>query len=161
MTNSTDKKNIGKIVKAILQGNDIDNLKAEIDLIEVWWRYVTEREEGLSPAEVREGITKEFNEAGYSERGQQINITRQEFMDIMKIEVGDSTDWNSLIDFLVKAKAKGETIQKFADWCKADPFNSPKVHQIAQKPLLVKTVWASAFVKQDNNKQSLEDSGWK
>jgi len=149
MTQSTDKKNIEKIVKGILFNNGIDNLKAEIDLIEVWWRYVTEREEGLSPAEARLKIAQEFNGTGQSEKGQERNITRQEFMDVMKINVGDSTDWNSLLDFLIKAKAKGETIQQFADWCKADPYNSPKIHQIAQKPLLVKQVWAAAFFKEE------------
>jgi hypothetical protein len=157
MTLSTDKKNIEKIVKAILQNNGIDNLKAEIDISSAWHRYLTEREEGLTPAETRLKITAEFNPLGFSERGRKKrNQIKQEFMDVMMIEFGgeDSTDWSSLLDHLVKASEKGETIRTYAEWCKADPYNSPKTHQIAQKPLLVKMTWNAAFIKQDKQTES-------
>jgi pyruvate-formate lyase len=149
MTLSTDKKNIEKIVRGILQSNGIDNFKLEIDLSSAWHRYVTTREGGLTPAESRLQIAQEYNEIGFSAKGQERNQLKQEFMDVMKIDFGgeDSADWTSLLDHLVKAKAKGETIQTFAEWCKKDPFNSPKIHQIAQKPLLVKQVWAAAFIQ--------------
>jgi len=148
MTLSTDKKNISQIVRGILQGNGVDNLKLEIDIIAAWHKYVTVREDGLTPAESRMRIAKEYNELGFSAKGQERNILRQEFMDVMHIDFGgeDSADWSALLDHLVKAKAKGETIQKYSEWCKADPYNSPKIHQIAQKPLLVKQTWAAAFV---------------
>jgi hypothetical protein len=150
MTPSTDHKNIEKIVRAILQRNGIDfssSLQLEVELVGEFHRYVTAREEGLTPAEARLRIANEFNELGQSAHGQERNITRQEFMDVMQMEFGseDHTDWNTLLDFLVKAKAKGQTIQKFAEWCSLDPYNSPKAHQIAEKPLLVKQVWNRAF----------------
>ena len=149
MTLSTDKKNISQIVRGILQANNTDNLKLEIDIISAWHKYVTVREGGLTPAESRLQIAKEYDPLGFSAKGQERNKLRQEFMDVMKIDFGgeDSADWSALLDHLVKAKAKGETIQAFAEWCKRDPFNSPKIHQIAQKPLLVKQVWAAAFAK--------------
>jgi len=153
MTNSTDTKNIKKIVRALLVKYKVVDehneplLQAEIDFTSAWHRYVTEREDGLTPAEARLKIADEFDDIFISAKGQERNITRQEFMDVMKIDFGseDNANWNTLLSHLVEAKAKGETIQKFAEWCKADPFNSPKVHQIAQNPLLVKQVWRSAF----------------
>lgn len=152
MTPSTDKKNITKIVRGIFEGNKCTDLKLEIDIITAWRLYVTSREDGLTPAESREKIAAEFNPLGFSENGQARNIARQEFMDAMRIDFGgeDSSDWSELLTHLVRAKAKGETIQQYAEWCKRDPFNSPKVHQIAQKPLLVKMTWAAAFDKPDS-----------
>ncbi len=155
MTLSTDNKNITKIVRGILQGNGIDNLKVEIDIISAWHRYMTIREDGLTPAESRLQIASEYDELGFSKRGQERNIVRQEFEDVMKIDFGgeDSADWSELLTFLVKAREKGETIYTFAKWCKDDPFNSPKIHQIAQKPLMVKQTWRNAFsVEQTKNK---------
>jgi len=147
MTLSTDKKNIEKIVRGILELNKVDNLRLEIDIVCAWHKYVTQREGGLTPAESRLQIMGEYNELGISAKGQERNQMKQEFMDVMKLDFGgeDSADWSILLTFLIDAKSKGETIQQFADWCKADPYNSPKLHQIAQKPLLVKQVWRSAF----------------
>ena len=88
MTKSTDTKNIKKIVRSILASNGIDNLKLEVDLVCVWQRYVAEREEGLSPAEVRLKIADEYSDIGVSDAGQSRNIVKQEFMDVMKIDFG-------------------------------------------------------------------------
>lgn len=147
MTLSTDNKNIVKIVRGILQSNGIDNLKLEIDISSAWHRYVTVREDGLTPAEARIKIAEEYDELGFSKDGQERNIVKQEFMDAMKIEFGgeDNADWSELLTHLVKAKRSGESIYTFLEWCKTDPYNSPKIHQIAQKPLLVKMTWRNAF----------------
>jgi hypothetical protein len=161
MTLSTDKKNIEKIVRGILLSNGIDNLKLEIDISSAWHRYVTVREDGFTPAESRLQIAKEYDMLGFSKAGQERNIIRQEFEDVMKIDFGgeDSQDWTELLNHLVAAKAKGENIQTFADWCKADPFNSPKIHQIAQKPLLVKQTWRNAFVPKEQKYNPNEEFG--
>jgi hypothetical protein len=78
-------------------------------------------------------------------------------MDVMGLDFGseDNTDWSDLLTFLVKAAAQGQTIKAYAEWCTADPYNSPKKHQIAQKPLLVKQTWPSAFVKSVQPLQSV------
>lgn len=145
MATGTDSRNITKIVRAILQSNGIDNLKLEADLFGAWMRYVNERDSGQTPAEARAAIAAEYSDIGFSANGQDHNITRQEFMDIMHIDFGTSTDWDTLLSFLVARKKEGQEIQAFADWCKNDPYNSPKLHQIAQKPLLVKMMWSKAF----------------
>ena len=158
MTISTDTKNITKIVRSILQRNEIDNLQLEIELVNAWNIYVNGREEGYTPAQVRERIAGEYNELGYSANGQVKNIMRQRFMDCMGVDFGseDNTEWNTLLDFLVKADLKGEKIEAFALWCKNDPYNSPKKHQIAQTPLLVKQTWRGAFVKVESTNTERE-----
>jgi len=130
-----------------MQNHKVDNLQLEIDLFNVWMRYMNEREDGLTPAEAREKIAKEFDPLGYSAKGQERNQVKQEFMDIMRLDFGseDNADWNTLLNFLVERKQAGEYISRYAEWCKSDPYNSPKLHQIAQKPLLVKQTWRGAF----------------
>ena len=162
MTISTDTKNIRKIVRVILERNGIyalgiDDLRLEVELFSAWVRYVNARDEGLTPAESRQKIADEFTETGQSAAGQNRNIVRQEFMDVMGLDFGseDNTDWSDLLTFLVKAAAQGQTIKAYAEWCTADPYNSPKKHQIAQKPLLVKQTWPSAFVKSAQPLQSV------
>lgn len=164
MTPSTDTKNITKIVRSILQANKIDNLQLEVELVNVWNRYVNGREEGQNPAQVRERIAAEYNELGYSENGQNRNIIRQSFMDCMGIDFGseDNQDWRTLLDFLVLSDSRGQSIKTYAEWCKNDPYNSPKKNQIAQKPLLVKQTWRSAFARVEEVKpQVTEIEEWR
>ena len=132
MTISTDTKNIRKIVRVILERNGIyalgiDDLRLEVELFSAWVRYVNARDEGLTPAESRQKIADEFTETGQSAAGQNRNIVRQEFMDVMGLDFGseDNTDWSDLLTFLVKAAAQGQTIKAYAEWCTADPYNSP------------------------------------
>ena len=163
MTLSTDNKNITKIVRAILQSNGIDNLKAEIDIISAWHRYVTSREDGLTPAEVRAKIAVEYNGVGISEDGVKRNQIKDRMQTALGMEIDEGiTDWFTVVTFCkTQEHYKGETIEKFMEWCKTDPYNSPKKHQIAQSPLLIKKMWASAFMTQQAEKSTLEDSGWK
>ncbi len=147
MTIGTDSRNVKKIIQSLMQKYQVDNLALEIDLFNVWMRYMNEREDGLTPAEAREKIAKEFDPLGFSQAGQERNQVKQEFMDVMRLDFGseDNTDWNTLLNFLVERKAAGEHITQYLEWCRRDPYNSPKLHQIAQKPLLVKQTWRGAF----------------
>ena len=147
MTIGTDSRNVKKIIQSLFAKYHIDAFQLEIDLFNVWMRYMNEREEGLTPAQARERIAAEFDSLGYSQAGQERNKVKQEFMDVMRLDFGseDNTDWNTLLNFLVERKAAGEHITQYLEWCKRDPYNSPKLHQIAQKPLLVKQTWRGAF----------------
>ncbi len=148
MTTGTDSRNIKKIIQAILQSNNIDNLKCEADLFGAWMRYMNERETGLTPAQVREKITAEYNQVGISEE----MVARNQLKARMETALGMSIDegvrnWETVITFCQSKDRAGETIEKFMEWCKADPYNSPKKHQIAQNPLLIKVMWQSAFAE--------------
>lgn len=146
MTTGTDSRNVKIIIQAIMQSNGIDNLKAEVDIFGAWMRYMNERAEGLTPAQVREKITKEYGSVGVSQK----SIEREAFKQRMETALGldvdtGSTKWEAVFNFCMKQDAAGETIEKFCEWCKNDPYNSPKKHQIAQNPLLIKVMWRSAF----------------
>lgn len=157
MTKGTDSRNIERIVRGILSANGIDDLKLEVDLCTAWKRYVNERDAGETPATARDRIADEYPDGIYfgSEYGRERMQLRQEFMDIMQMDFGDDTKWDALLDHLQRAKAKGESIKTFAEWCNKDPYNSPKKHQIAQNPLLVKSVWKSAFLSPEEEKYRL------
>lgn len=161
MTIGTDSRNVKKIIQSLFAKYHVDAFQLEIDLFNVWMRYMNEREDGLTPAEAREKIAAEYDPLGHSAKGQERNQVKQEFMDIMRLDFGseDNQDWNTLLNFLVERKQDGEHISRYAEWCKSDPYNSPKLHQIAQKPLLVKQTWRGAF-HEEKTSSSLEDMGW-
>lgn len=146
MATGTDSRNIKVIIQAIMQSNGIDNLKAEVDIFGAWMRYMNERAEGLTPAQVREKIAKEYNAMGQSaENESKIDLQkRMETVLGLTVDVG-STSWETVFNFCLKQQEKGETIEKFWAWCLSDQYNSPKKHQIAQNPLLIKVMWRSAF----------------
>ena len=151
MTTGTDSRNIKIIIQSLLQKQSIDNLQLEADLFGAWMRYINEREVGLTPAEVRAKITAEYNGVGIS----QSMITRNKLKERMETALGMNIDegvrnWEVVINHCLKKDEDGETIEKFCAWCIADKFNSPKKHQIAQNPLLIKTMWRSAFSKDEN-----------
>lgn len=146
MATGTDSRNIKIIIQSIMQANGIDNLKAEMDIFGAWMRYMNEREEGLTPAQSREKITKEYNAMGQSlENAAKLDLqTRMEATLGLSVDVG-SKSWETVFNFCLKQQEKGETIEKFWAWCLSDQYNSPKKHQIAQNPLLIKVMWKSAF----------------
>jgi hypothetical protein len=146
MTKSTDTKNITAIVKGILKRNGIDNLKAEIDLISAWMRYLFEREEGSTPAETRAKIAEALGFFGdtHTDRARMLQL----IMDTLGVEVDESQpEWKTVISFCLDAEKKNQTISDYRAWMNSDPFNSPKKHQIANSPLIIKKTWASAFEK--------------
>lgn len=152
MTTGTDNRNIKQIVKSILQSNGVDNLKLEVDLVSAWHRYVNEREEGLTPAEARAKITQEFGVLGFvgmSDKARDRARMAQVIMDNMRLNVEeDRPEWIAVIDFCLRAEKEGQTVQKYEEWRRSDLYNSPKTHQIAMKPGLIKSTWPQAFEEQ-------------
>lgn len=152
MTTGTDNRNIKQIVKSILQNNNIDDLKLEVDLVSAWNRYVNEREEGLTPAQTRAKITEEFGVLGFvgmSDKARERSRMAQVIMDNMRLNVEeDRPEWIAVIDFCLEAEKNGQTVQKYEEWRKTDLFNSPKTHQIAMKPKLIKSTWPQAFFEE-------------
>lgn len=149
MTTGTDNRNIKQIVKSILQNNNIDDLKLEVDLVSAWNRYVNEREEGLTPAQTRAKITEEFGVLGFvgmSDKARERSRMAQVIMDTLRLNVDeDRPEWIAVIDFCLKAEKEGQTIQEYEKWRREDLYNSPKAHQIAMKPKIIKDTWMQAF----------------
>lgn len=144
MTLSSDTKNIKKIVQGIMKNNGIDNLKAEIDLVSAFMRYMFEREEGKTPGESKDKIASEFGFFGtaHTDKARMMQL----LMDTIGVEVDENKpEWITVINFCLEAEKKNQTVSAYRAWMNSDPYNSPKKHQIAQNPLLIKQTWLSAF----------------
>lgn len=157
MTKSTDTKNIKQIVRVLLvrhgvvDANGEPVLQAEIDFVSAFLRYMFEREQGETPAQARERIMKDFGELGFigaSQEAQERARMTQVLMDVLGLDVDEgNADWAAVISFCLEKERAGETVKQFREWMNGDPFNSPKKHQIAQSPLIIKKTWRSAFEK--------------
>ena len=147
MTESTDKKNITIMVRSILSQNGIDNLKVEVDIIQAWHLYVCARDEKLTPAQARAKVAESFNWGNNPVTTAMARMT-QLIMDTLGVDVNENNaDWQAVIRHCIEAEKRGETVQNFREWMNADPYNSPKKHQIAQSPIIIKKVWRSTFEK--------------
>lgn len=144
MTKSTDTKNIKKIIQGILKRNNTDNLQLEVDLVSAWMRYMFEREEGVTPGETKDKIAAELGFFGtaHTDKARMMQL----LMDTLGVEVDESKkEWITVINFCIEAEKKNQTVSAYRAWMNSDPYNSPKKHQIAQNPLLIKQTWLSAF----------------
>lgn len=65
------------------------------------------------------------------------------------LTVSDIWYRDKVMDFLLRKDEAGESIERFAQACKEDPYRMPKFFQIAQKPGLLKDTWGLAFVRDD------------
>jgi len=157
---TTDKRNITALVKPILNKHGIDNLTVEIDLISAFHRYVTERKAGRDITKVRLDILKDM------EIGAARSDVRAAMEAKIKKELGIDAGttphlWETVMDFLIKAEIRGEHLSTFANACKADPFNMPKTHQIAQKPSLIQSMWPAVFKGDTQLAQPDKDGGFR
>lgn len=145
MTKGTDSRNIKQIVQSILQKYRIDDLALEIDIITAWMRYLNVREAGFTPAQTRARIASEFI-LGVSPEVMEKARIKEEIQNALNLDVYEERpEWIAVINHCLKQEKSGETIAKFAAWCARDPYNSPKKHQIALNPILIKSTWRSAF----------------
>lgn len=145
MTESTDKRQITLLVKGLMQKHGLTALQVEIDFVSAFWRYITERKAGRDISRVREDILNDLQIAA-------ANATKQENMESrVKFSTGLSVDesWyrEGVIAFLIARDLDGQTVEKFAEACRADPFNMPKFFQIAAQPALIRKNWGLAFQK--------------
>jgi len=64
---------------------------------------------------------------------------------VLGITPNGRPEWDTIARFLIEKDAAGETIEKFAKNCAADPFNTPKAHQIAKDPMAIKANWINVM----------------
>lgn len=53
--------------------------------------------------------------------------------------------YDKLVKFLMAKEKEGQPVEQYGSWMKKDPFNSPKVAQIANNPGIVVVTWEAAF----------------
>ena len=143
MTTTTDKRQISIFTNKILAKYDIDNLQLEIDLISAFHAYLTERLKSGDKVGARERIEKALQL--HEKRATKNEQMESRIFKATGLYVNERWYMDGIIDFLTKKDEQGETIEVFAERCKADPFNMPKFFKIAEKPAYLKDVWGLAF----------------
>lgn len=148
MTESTDTKNITKMINSICLSNGVDCLKLEMDLVQAFKAYWHEREDGKSPAEARDKVMEilKLNSIGADKLDMQKRVeaalNRHPNWDDLK------QDWNGFDRWLLEKEKDGQTIEAFVKWHNGDPFRAKGV--IYLTPQKIMDWWGQAFeVKTD------------
>lgn len=141
---TTDKRQIEFLVKGILEKHKIDSLIIEVDLICAFDRFLKGRYKNQNPADLRVSILQSLG------AGQEKTSERDAMEARIKRALGiDPTTtpalWDAVINFLIAADKRHESIERFATACEADPYGMPKTHQIANKPTIIQAVWPKVF----------------
>lgn len=151
MTKTTDTRQLRMTVDSILAKYGIDNLQLSIDLASGVKTFFEGTRAGDNPVEIRARIQKAL------ETGAQKAAKQDEMEGRIKVATGLSVSeyWyrDGVIDFLLQRDAEGQTIEKFAEACRADPYNMPKFFKFSERPSLIKDDWGLAFAKGTNLKQ--------
>lgn len=151
MTESTDTKNITKIINSICLSNGVDNLKLEIDLVQAYKSYWKEREGGKTPAEARDKVITilQLNSIGADKLDMQkrveIALNRHPNWDDLK------QDWNGFDRWLIEKEKDGQTIEAFVKWHNVDEFRAKGI--IYLTPQKIMDWWGQAFAKKTDDTQ--------
>jgi hypothetical protein len=138
---TTNKRQLGMTFRGILDAAGIDDLALEIRLTEAAVKFF----DGVKdPAKVRSDILTGM--IGYAQAGQAFADMEERIEKNLHVTPDGSDAWNEVVKWIMKKDATGETIEKYTEWCIANPYASPKTHQIAGKPSLIKITWTAAFV---------------
>ena len=157
---STDKRQIDFLVKGILAKHKIDSLIGEIALVCAFDEYLKGRYRKEEPADLRVKILESIK------AGNELQNERDAMEDRIKRALGIDPRttpalWDSVIRFLINAEKQNETIERFANACEADPYNMPKIHQIANKPTMIQAVWPRVFKGGIAAAQADSDGGYR
>lgn len=141
---TTINRQISLLVKGILFKYQIDNLQLEIDLVSSFQRMVLEG--GKDPSKfsnIREDILDAMLANAKIENDKAIMEGR------VKRSMGFSIDgrarYDDMLKFLLKKDAEGQTVEEYARWCNANPYDAPKFFKIAEKPDTLMVTWSMAF----------------
>jgi len=151
MTQTTIKRQVTLLVKGLLQKHAIDHLQLEIELVEGVWGFITEVRKGRDAATVRAEILAALkaNEAQVTKDAE----LESRIFKALGLYVNEQWYKSDVIAFLHKREAEGQTVEEFAEACKADPFTMPKFYEIAKNPEYLRTVWGMAFVNKPPKNQ--------
>lgn len=145
MTKTTSNRQLRETIGSVLRFNGIDSLKVEADVCSAVTRFLDEVRDGRDPVKVRADIEKAFWNG--IEDSQPFEKMKQRIMDALHINLSENKSWGGVIAHCLKKDSEGQTIERFAAACEANPFGMPKPFQIAQKPELIRDTWPLAFPK--------------
>lgn len=146
MTATTAYRQVKLLVEGLLQNNGIDNLKAEVDLINAFYRMLTEgQKDHAKLVEIREDALSGYINAA-AEQNKLIDMEGR-VKACMGITIDGRGRYDKMLKFLIMKDVDGQTVEQYARWCKENPYSAPKFFKIAEKPDLLVTTWEMAFQK--------------
>ena len=140
---SVAKSSIRKAISAVLVEFNIDDLALEGSLATAVYGFFQRLESGEDENLVEADMLGEFERkhADIKYRAELINRIEK----ALKLNVNESR-WEETINFIARMEKKHQqTIEKYQEWREEDVYNSPKSHQIANKPSLINATWPQAF----------------
>ena len=145
---ATNKRELRLMINDILRDciaqDVIDAKMLDGKLADAVTRFYEKTGRGVNPTKARGDIVDGMLAYQTQQRNYDQMTERIEKALHLRPDGGDK--WNEIIKFLMAENENGRTIEKYAEWCAAHPFDSPKSHQIAMNPGLIKTTWPGAFV---------------
>lgn len=144
MTQTTVNRQLSLLVKGIFEAYKVDNFQLEVDLVSALQRMISEG--GKDPARmvvIREEILSSLLEGGRVEE-EKIQMEGR-IKAALGITTNGSHDFEEVIKFLVKKDKAGQPLEKYARWCRENPYDAPKPFQIAKTPSLLMKTWEMAF----------------
>jgi hypothetical protein len=143
---TTINRQLSLLVQGIFEKYNVDNLQMEIDLVSSFQRMFVDG--GRDPAKltrIREDVLSSILAGAKSESDKAEMEGRVKRC--MAISIDGRSRYDDMLRFLVKKDKDGQTVEKYAEWCKNNPFEAPKFFKIAEKPDLLMTTWDMAFQK--------------
>ena len=132
-----------KAISAVLKEFDIDDLALEGSLATAIYGYFLRLEAGEDKNLV-EGDMLDAFEREHADIKYRANLIER-IERSMKLNINESI-WRETLKFIERMEREyGHKIETYQQWREDDPFNSPKAHQIANKPALIKATWPQAF----------------
>ena len=153
------KQSIRLAISGVLKEYGIDDLEIEGRLATAVYGFFHRLESGenekLVEADMLSTFERNHAEIRYrAELVERINKALRLNLD------SDQLEKDGVLKFIERMERdKGQRIETFAQWCRDDPFNSPKAHQIAKSPLEIKKTWPQAFPADEPQQLTFVKSG--
>lgn len=144
MTQTTVNRQLSLLVKGILESHKIDHFQLEVDLVSSLQRMWNEAGRDASKmVTIREEILSAMLAQGAAEN--KLADMEGRVKMCMGISIDGRGRYTDMLKFLVRKDEKGQSLEKYAQWCRENPYDAPKFFKIAEKPELLMTTWEMAF----------------
>ena len=140
---NTDKRQLRLTISEILQAQGIDDLALEARLTDAVCTFFDEAKSCKDPVKTRKDILAGMLE--YKSKYSKYEATADRIAQIIRVTPDGSDAWAAVVRFVANKDDLGEHLEAYAEWMSRDPYNSPKLHQIAQNPRLIISTWPAAF----------------
>lgn len=138
----TNKRELRLVISAVLKSKGIDDLAIEGHITDAVCKFLEETKRGRDAVKTRQSIVDGILHYNDVIRGYEVMSERIE--KAVRVKPDGSDNWNMVIKHCIEQEP-GQSIEQYGEWMIADPFNSPKIHQIAQNPRLIISTWPAAF----------------